>query len=362
MPNILTAQYQAQKPLTRLRRVVVTQKFGNHTLAFLDYRFTDRKQYVLPREGTPFSARWGAAPLNLGTFYGYVNHYESTASDTGQSQTRMVALGTSQRMNSMTPSTWSDITASTIARDMAKRYKMRSVIHNHPWVMDNWTTGPRTDWRALKDLADEIGYLFWVDGPTLYFLDPTKILASASTLSTPRIRNSDILGPVKVLGGTNIPGLQERTERRVIYGLDYTTNELFEANAGDTSLPTSVLPVNVTNFSQAGQVTSAATRREGDYYTVKMTVKGNAGLFPGRLFQVNSGRVNTDQEGLWVVAEAVHTVTSKDFTTELIATRGTESVLVSRVKTTIRGATEQAGAVVRDGKTWEANLQEHVHA
>ena len=358
MTNVLDASFLNNGPRTDLKKFSVRQKFGNHTVAFLDYRFFDRHEYVLPVEGSPISVRWGKTPLGVRNFYGYVNHYETD--EERRAYTRLVALGTSRVMNSASPSTWQETSRSSIARDIAKRHKLRSIIHQHFWVVDNWATGPRTDWQALNDLANEIGYLLWVDGSTFYFLDPKKALASASSLTVPFISSRDI-EKVQILGGSNIPGETTQAKRRVLYGLDYSTNEPFLATSGDPSHPTEVVADNVTTFAEAEQATDAASRREGDYYVAKIRMKGDATLYPGRIIRLDSGRVNTDQTGLWTINEARHEITRDDFTTDLVATRGVDSKPLARVATTVRGASEQVAAVVRDGTTWEAALQEHVN-
>lgn len=359
MPNVLDARYQNHSSPADLKKVTVRQKYGNHTLAFLDYRFKERARYVLPPEGTPTKVRWGSAPVNLGTHYGYVNHYE-TLNEGDSVFTRLVSLGTSRRMNAANPSTWSDSTASAIARDFARRYKLRSVVHDHDWVLSDWTSGPQSDWKALKALATQVGYNLWVDGSTLYFLDPKRVLQGASTLHTPVISNSDVK-MAKILGGPNIPGTPAQTHRRVLHGLDYVTNEFFTATSGPASVDPEVVTTNVTTYADADQITQGAGRADGDYFTAQFLLKGNARLRPGRVIRVVAPRINGDQEGLWTIVESTHTVTRQDFTTEVVATRSKEPYRnLSRVVTTVRDSND-VPAVVRDGATWEAALQEHVH-
>lgn len=360
MPNVLNAVFPGSGPSVRgLQRVLVRQKFANHTVAFFDYAFNDKRQYVMPAENSPVLAKWGETPLGVETFYGYVNHYETATNEQEQALTRLVALGTSKVMNGANPNTWSGMTRSGMAREIAKHYRLRSVVHEHPHVVDNWATGPRSDFRSLKALADEAGFHLWVDGATLYFLDPVRVLQSAATLTVPRFTTEDIRR-IQVLGGSNIPGEMTAAKRRVLYGLDYVTNEFFQATSGDWRNPTEVVTANINTFGEAEEITDAAARKEGEYFTLKATLKGNARLRPGALLALDSGRVNTDQSGLWFVNEAEHVITSTDFETKIVATRGADRLPLSRISTTVRGATEQSAAVVRDGSTWEAVLQEHV--
>lgn len=354
MPNVLQHNFGFNAPPTDLRKVTIIQQFGKHTLGLLDFRFRTRMTYT-PATRFPVQVRWGTAPVNLGVFYGYFNHYEKSE-DRNTAYSRLVTVGTSQRMNTTDPRTWNDSTASAIARDFATKYKMRSIIHDHPWVMDTWSTGTRSDWKSLLALAEEIGYEVWVDGASLYFLDPAKVLTSASNLTTPRVRQPDILD-AKIFGGNDVPDIITPDRRKVSYGLDYTTNEFFESTSG--SGEAEVVSTSVTTFADAQQATKAGVV-SNDFGAV-MTIKGNAKLHPGSVVAVDSGRVSNDQGGLWMVVAASHVVTRDEFNSTLTLRRGSDVPLLSRVSTTLRGAVEQVPAVVRDGATWESSLQEHVH-
>lgn len=361
MPNLLRVSYRLNAPKIRPVKFTLRQKFGNHTIAFVDYEFIDKRGYVLPPEGTPFSVQWGTSPAGgTDTFYGYVNHYE-TVGESGKARTRLVGIGTSKKLETTRATTWTGTTPSAIARDLARRYRLRSVVHAHPWVLDNWASGPLSDWRALMNLAQEAGYLAWVDGSTLYFLDPEKVVSSATAMTLPVLRDRS-LRSAQVLGGSNVPGYTTAAKRRIQYGLDYSTNEFFEVQSGTSDAPTEMLAGSVTTFAEAASRTTAAAKSEGHQFATKVRADGNARIRPGQVLGIASGRVATDLSGVWLVHEATHTVSVSDFETAFEATRGTSAPNLSRVRTTLRSTPGHVGCVVRDGANWEAVLQEHVHA
>jgi hypothetical protein len=356
MPNVVRSWFLKVGPVRGLKKFTVRQNFSHHTVAFLDYQFTDKVQYVMPPENTPFKVQWGVPPLAVSTHYGYVNHYETVTDENGQAFTRLVGLGTSKVMNTASPSSWSDTTRSAIVRDYAKRYKLRSVVHPHPLVVEHWTSGSRTDFRSLKVLAEEAGYRLWIDGSTLYFLDPTLSLKTPSSHPA-TFRKGDILS-LQIFGGTNIPGETEAPGYKILHGLDYRTNEFFTATSGDPSQPTQVVSKAITTYLDALEET-VASRKAADHYSLRASVRGNARVHPGSVIWVESGRVNNDQGGLWLVNEAEHVISDTDFVTNLVATRGVDMLPVARNPSTLRDMTETAPAVVRDNATWEAELQEH---
>lgn len=354
------AAFHKRSSVKGLEAVGIRQKFSNHTVATLDYSIRNKHEYLLPPERTPLALRFGDGPTNVRTFYGYVNHYETVTGDNGQAMTRLVALGTSMTMNAANPDAWQGSTRSHIVREIAAKHRLRSVVHDHPYVLTNWATGPRSDFQALKALAEETGFRLWIDGSTVYFLDPSKLLRTASTMSAPMIRQRDIK-KIQVMGGTNIPGMLDKATRRMQFGLDYRTNEFFESTSGDKNLPGQMSAVSAATYSEAQAIADAVDRKQQDSYVLKASVRGAAAIQPGTLIRVESGRVNTDQSGLWLVSEATHELTDSDFTTHIVATRGADQQPLLRAQTTVRGAAGLTQAVVRDGVTWEAALQEHVH-
>lgn len=362
MANILNAQFLKHGPRAPLRKFTVRQKYGNHTLAWLDYDITEKAQYLMPPEQSPLQVTWGQSPLGVRSYYGYANHYETVASGEDNSVfTRLWSLGTSRVMNSATPSNWAGMTRSGIARDLAKRHKLRSIVHEHPYPVDNWASGNRSDFQVLKALADESGYRAWVDGSTLYFLDPQRLLTSAQTFDTPSFSREQIRS-FKVTGGAGAPRDGSEARRRVVFGLDYTTNEFFEATGGNPQFATEVVNQSVTTYTEADMLASAHERADDEYYTARLTVDGNASVYPGALVRLQGNDVAGDRGGFWIVTEASHEVTEDDFTTKFEATRGVSGSPVILSATTLRGARQVDAATVRDGGTWEALLQEHVYA
>lgn len=360
MPNVLTAEFHRRRSVAGLQKITVRQKFENHTLVFLDYRITDHKTYLLPDENTPVQAKYGKSPTGVETFYGYVNHYETIVDEAGRALTRMVCLGTSKPMNAMHPNSWLGTTRSSIVRDIARRYRLRSVVHSHPYVQDTWATGARSDFHALVAAANEAGYRLWVDGATVWFLNPALVLRNASSMSTPVITRR-MLRSATVLGGSNIPGEMDPTLRRVQYGLDYRTNEPFLATSGDPSLPVQMTSSTVNTFGEAQQIAEAAERRQHEHFIFRATLDGNALLHPGSQFGVESGRVNTDQGGLWLATETQHEVSATEFQTKVVASRGEDRLPLARVPATVRGATGITRAIIRADNKWEAAFQEHLN-
>lgn len=339
----------------------VHQAFGNHTVVVLDYSVNKRSSYVLPPEKTPVSVTWGTTPNGTKTFYGYVNHYVSDSDSSGiKSSVKVVVLGTSKDMNTAQPTTWQGATRSGVAREIAKRHRLRSVIHPHPVVLETWTTGLRTDFQALQELASESGYRVWVDGATLYFLDPDELMLSSQNQSFPEFFGSDIRD-AKLLGGSGAPIDEGVATRKVVYGLDYHNNEFFEAANGNENDPVQVLPVTASAYYEADSWLDAAQKQSSAYYNAELILSGNSDIYPGNLILLGNTKTTTDLSGYWVVLTSTHDISQKDYVTRVNAIRGPDQTPNIRTTGTIQGAVQIMDCVIRDGSTWEATYQEHIN-
>lgn len=357
MANLFRADYTGWRNVAGLAKVTAMQKFGNHTLYLLDYDVTANQRYLLPPENTPFQIRVGQGPLNSGTVYGYVNHYEDVI-EGGSRHTRLVGLGTSKVMNSSNPTTWMGSSRTGILRDIGARHRFRTVTYSHPEVLDSWSTGILSDFKAANALAEQMGFRLWIDGPTMWVLDPQLVLASASLASTKVVRGRDQQGS-KVFKGSNVPGSLNASKRVVQYGLNPHSNELIVSATGDRNLPVEMLSKPVSSYSEANYVADARLRASRDQEALEVTFDGDMNITPGSPIRMDA-TANPKQQGVWLVNEATHVISGSAFTTRVSATRESDRLLTSRVPDRVRQNSVLARAVVRNGSTWEAEVQERI--
>lgn len=361
MPSkVLQTSFYNYGPKPFPNKLWIRQCFGEHTIARLYYDIRTPVAYVLPQEGTPVSIQWGISPTGVKTFYGYNNHYDTVIERRGDATTCLTILGTSKPMNSTVPTNWFGMTRSGIAKAVAERHKMRSIIHRHPVVVEDWTTGLRSDFQVLQKLAEETGFRFWVDGSTLYFLDPQKLLATAQRQSIPYYEGYEIR-QTKVTGGAGAPMDDKPITRKKMYGLDYRNNELFLATSGDTSTPDQIIPMTASTYTEADTWLEAYQKNSSAYYTLEATVNGNALIEPGTLIQLADSPNVNDVGGYWAVLEVVHELDRSDFVSSIRAIRHVDKTPDIQLTTTVLGSPSSTQMVIRDGSTWEAAVQEHVN-
>ena len=191
-------------------RAEIREGFDKHALLMIDYPAPRRKRNLVP-EGTPVSTTWGWSPMDLRTFYGYVNHHEIIEGSDGTQFLRTFCLGPSLPMNDPGQQSWEKVTASFIAARIATKWGLRSVINRSKRVLPYFSQGNESDFAMLKRLADLVGFQFWVEGTTLFFLDPVRMLQQPSGSFTPTFEmyrdgtDYDTLQDVKVTSGSMAP-------------------------------------------------------------------------------------------------------------------------------------------------------------
>lgn len=359
MANVYVPSFYRHTLTATLNQAQILQKTGKHTVALLDYKSTSKAQYTMPESKTPVAMRWGKTPLGTRTFYGYVNHY-LTVNEDRDTFTRMVLRGASQVFNDVNPTTWHEVTHSGIAREIARRHNFRSVITPSSRILTSWSTGNQSDFAALNMLADEAGYLMWIDGPTVYFLDADRILNSARNMDVTTVRSPQIR-LARVTGGTDAPKDDTApVRRRVLHGLDSRTNEFYTATGGSRSAATQTLGRTSSSLGEATQITAGVGSRDYEYYGIEVTMTGDASVIPGSLVLLDSDIVSNDQGGFWFVTEANHTISGEDFETRWVGVRG-KNPSTDWTLSTVSGSAVQGAAVIRNGTTWEAEVQVHVN-
>lgn len=361
MANVFSADFLGWRSVADLRGITVMQKFGNHTLFFLDYHMSRNQNLLLPPKDTPFTVRMGSTPLGVRTFYGYVNHLEESVDSSGRAVTRLVGLGTSKVMNSMSMMTREGQSRTGIAQAIATSHRLRSVVHHHPEVLDMWHAGDKTDFQALNDLADAMGYLAWVDGATMWLLDPVRVLATASTLSTKTVGKGQ-QKESRVFKGSGIPGQVSPDRRIVRYDISPSSPEVLTSTAGDRGQPVEVLSRPSGAFGAADYATEAMLRKRKERVSTEALLEGDATLSPGSPLRFLSDVASPDQIGLWMVNSATHEISASGFTTRVTATRDHDRPLRSNVPDVVRREGTLAEAVARNGRTWEAKVQERIDA
>lgn len=355
-----------------LYRVEVREGFSKHPLLMLDYPAPRRRRGMIP-EGTPFTLDWGWAPLDLRTVYGYVNHHEIVEQGDGTQFLRTFCLGTSMSLNDSGSNVWEKVSPSFIAKTVATKRGLRCVMHQAPRVLPYWAQGNDSDFVMLKRLATSIGFRFWVDGSTMYFLDPGRMLRQPTDQRTPsfemyRDGEDDTLKDIKVISGSMAPGGASVQE---IFGIDNNTGRLIKANSGRVfeerglvkPAKRSTYPHSVGSLQEAKQI-NEANAALGTWAHIEASVVGSPRVRIGRLVSLGGDALNDSHSGDWLVSEATHILEvsenqQKTYMTDMTLTRNNRRIVRSN-SSTFRDAHREIPARLTRNR-WESRILESVY-
>jgi late control gene D protein (GPD) len=308
------------------------QAFGIHDLFMLrvEYPRTYPKISTVTTwaNNTPVQITWGRSP-DLNTWYGYVNHSEiSSTSDSGTNvqQINYVLIGTSAYLNVDRTRTWTNVSPTYIATQIATENFMRCVVTPISVVLEYEVQAAESDFTFMNRIADKTGMRFWCSGGTLYLLEPAVALYGGATIGVPdfifykQLTFQDTVRNFKLLQGSNLPGAVVAT--RTVYGIDAASGELITATAAATpasnptatkttaNATTSTIYINTARpvTSQAEANATVNSWQTLSQYWVGATCQlfGNTLLYPGKLVELTGTALMDGMSGYWLVTSARH--------------------------------------------------------
>jgi hypothetical protein len=358
-----------------LIRCEVREGFGKHQIAILDFPVPASEYTNLAPEMTPVTFEWGWAPTGLRTFWGYVNHHETVNLD-GESVLRFFLIGTSQPLNAPWPNSWKGVTASYVARLVAERHGLRAIIHNSKTVLPYVTPGPDSDLALITRLADEAGFKCWVDGATLYFVDPTVMLTSpsrsiAAEYDFDRLSTDTIFG-IQTVSGSMAPVASAPTVQRV-FGLDENAGRLIQASSARSSSDAGLAaPINTTVYGKAVSSLAEAHRvsdlaaTSGSWETLQVVTKGDGQARVGSLVSLAGQALNQAYSGVWMAGDIIHVMAPADrtsqwtYSTQIELTRNQKGKPFFSSFSSLKDTFSEVPAVLRSGR-WESSILESVY-
>lgn len=323
--------------------VQIIEQTNSHPIALLDVVYvgknintnqlgsTNTWQYL--KEQTPIQINYGQRPHFLSAFLGYVSSYKlmRTGTDPGYNNVTTTTVqytitGTSQIMQSASNVAWKHTSPSAIAGSIAAKNGFRGIIHNYvsaiPYRLQN-----TSDFKFLAQLADEIGFRFYIDNTDLYFINPQQILSRGNNRNVPQFWSYnqpglyDTIRSFTPVVGTTTPDGGVVANRNVV-GLNPSTKQLVQSTVSPlitTSQNSSVpLTSNITQYYQATPAESyyeANQKATGDYYrnlywnVADSELRGDARIRPNTLVNLVGTTIPVNDAGLWLVQSSTHKLT-----------------------------------------------------
>lgn len=288
------------------------------------------------KSGQAIKLTWkGSQRGKSGTFYGYFDHIDSPfiriGGGTDQSLATLRCYGASYVMKNEGFDTFSGLTADQIAKKIARLFNFSFVCDPHPFVWPTYTQAGKSYWALLVELAKRIGYVVYVLGTTLYFVDRRSAgglvrIPYAYTINTsPRSATDALVFNPEISSGDGVDHAKAGV---------YTTNGISDLTGEAIALKQSVQPYygstvvqqkfftrtianrTPTSIGEAQTYLDAAESLSMFTMYANMSVRGNAGLAPGGLVSLVTPHARYRQfVGTWYVCETTQILKPAAYTT-----------------------------------------------
>jgi hypothetical protein len=360
-----------------IKRVEVREGYGVHSMALVDVT-TSANSSAYP-ELAPVVLDYGRSPNDMVRWYGYVHHSSVLASGGAQTvTTRYVCIGTTLPLNIQRTRSWKNVSPTSIARQVGRQNGLRTVISPSSRRLTYWAQSGQSDFKLLQDLAHEVGFRFWVEGTTLYFLDPRILLVGQNAQNIPVFSKNqqpgvmDTLREMSILTGTMVPRENGTTGTSSISGLDAKTGRVIKAssssNTGASAFLNSISTARaVDNYADAQALMEARTLASRGWITMQATLYGTAKIVPGSLVAVTGNSISSDRTGRWMVTGTKHIINRDKsnsgwvFTTTVDAERDQPYSVTFRSDANKRFKFDTIPAVLRNRQFWESSLLEDIN-
>lgn len=279
-------------------------------------------------DGDPIILEWGWAPKEIGTFYGYVEGslVKRTEKDSGVFYVEYVVRGTSRPMQSYRQKDWMNCSASYIARSLAKANGLRAVVDRTVEVFD-FLGQSQSDFHFLSELAERVGYRFYVSGGDLYFVDPYRVFTNPRRgIPTFRMdkkyRFRDSLRDFIPAVGSMLPDggfaadrimhvVDDATGEVITVKSPYIRPEPFRSSTNDPNVAITVLydDRSAANYREGRQLLAAQQRNNRNWVSAKARTEGNPKVYPGGLVRMDGDAIEPTERGLWLVESVTHRMT-----------------------------------------------------
>lgn len=299
-----------------IQDVFMEMAWGQHDLVAIRIEYnrgSDMGSIVPWPDNARIKMQWGQSAGALQTWFGYVNHHEMKSNaDSGMHNLQITyyCLGTSKPMNTQNSYQWGNVTATYVAKVMAKRYGHRCVVTSGAQIQVGLQQANMSDFQFMNYLAQKTGYRFWCSNGTIYFVDPAIYFMGGynqgvSTFSQDKLQSQqDTMRDFTLLRGDNLPG--SAVANRIVYGVDGATGHLISSSTGGAG-PTIVnTSRSVYSIADAQQVINSWAGLSQFWIGASAEFFGDQGLYPGKIVYLDGNALPGGNIGYWVVSRAKH--------------------------------------------------------
>jgi hypothetical protein len=323
----------AQKTVNRAR---VMMSESMHDTAIITLRNEPLDVPEL-QPGTPVVMQYGWHPVDVDTFYGYIDHVENhydRALSSGVTYEDVVCMGVSYALKDPYVGSWINVKASTLVRQVAQKYFLSTVVEDEDALWPSIVSPGDTAWCFLTQLANKVGYSLACNKSQIRFTSADLGLRRYwSGMPVFQSRNAAVtyleqsISRFTALQGEALPIAGHQKAIRSVTGLN-PQGQIVGAVDDGSSLPSqlgysSIYPFFgqqisdqvVTSQAHAQAVLTGMTQANRFNYQATATLSGLTSVRQGMPILLQG--IDKNQDGMWWVQEVTHKILSEGYSMDV---------------------------------------------
>lgn len=323
----------AQKTVNKVK-VMMTE--GMHDTAIITLR-DEHLDVAELQPGTPVRMQYGWHPMDVDTFYGYIDHLENhydRALPHGVTYEDVVCLGVSYALKDPFIGSWSQVQCSSLVKLVAQQHLLSTVVQDNDAYWPSISSTGESAWAFLTELAAKVGYSLAVNKSQLRFtsadLGMKRYWSSMPVFRSRNVTESfsdQSISRFQVIQGEALPLDGHVKAARSITGLN-NQGQVVGAFDDGSSLPSqlgisSVYPFFgqqvsdqvVTSQAHAQAILAGMTQRNRFHYQATATLAGLTSVRQGMPIVLEG--IDTNQDGVWWVQEVVHKISTDGYSMDV---------------------------------------------
>lgn len=319
----------------------VIQTEGMHDTAIITLRGENVDRPEL-QPGTPVQMPYGWSPVNMDTFYGYVDHvqssYERLIPD-GSLYQDVVCMGVSYSLKDPFTGSWSNAKASGVVQLIAQQYMLSLLVDVADYSWPQLGSPGLSAWSFICQLAQKIGYSFSCNKSLLRFVSiETAMRQHWFNMPVFRSRNTapdpsqQSIVRFNAMQSETLPVAGSTKAVRQINGIDLQTGKIIGAT-NDASGVTTKLGSTSTYPFFAKQISDTVVSSQGNAqatlagmteanrwaYRASATLSGLVTVVQGMPIVLTG--IDSTNDGVWWCQEVCHKIASQGYSMDVILGR-----------------------------------------
>jgi hypothetical protein len=309
------------------RSVTLFQEMGKHDIVELKYRSVTANLYKSIKTGVPIQINWKNDKVS-GIFRGYTTFVSFPIENKPYRELKILCIGASYPLKEQASKVWVNKTASEIATDIAKKFKLKPVVTSHPTRFTQQSLAGQSYWEKLNELANLIGYGMQVSGTELHFhpidkminqfMTTIPVMSFKNVLSHPaNYFESPTLDVFESKLGDYIEGGEYKRTENLVSGVDPVTGKVYSSKTSPNKVGKSLRKITKDPLFSNNQTTTvinsnamAKSLSEAASHLGRFTIpakgigQGDPRIAPWRTIEVRGTGETSD--GFWIIKKAEH--------------------------------------------------------